>query len=64
VTELVEPIGVGREETAERDGAFPRLDAKQRARLRALGRVRKVESGQILFRAGDETSDFFVVESG
>jgi thioredoxin reductase (NADPH) len=64
VTELVEPIGVGREETAERDGAFPRLDEEQRTRLRALGRVRKVESGEILFRAGDETSDFFVIESG
>jgi thioredoxin reductase (NADPH) len=29
-----------------------------------LGRVRTVESGEVLFAAGDEGSDFFVVESG
>ena len=51
-------------ETAERDGAFPRLNDEQLARLRKLGRVRKVEPGEVLFAAGDEGSDFFVIESG
>jgi len=60
----VEPIGAGLPETPYREGAFPRLDDDQRARLRAMGRVRKVEAGEVLFRAGDQTSDFFVIESG
>jgi thioredoxin reductase (NADPH) len=64
VTERVEPIGIGEEETKERDGAFPRLDEAQRERLRKMGRAREVEAGEVLFRAGDETTDFFVVESG
>jgi thioredoxin reductase (NADPH) len=59
-----QPIGAGVEETVNRDGAFPRLDEDQRARLRALGRVRAVEVGEVLFSAGDESSDFFVIESG
>jgi thioredoxin reductase (NADPH) len=49
VTERVEPI---------------RLDEAQRERLRKMGRAREVEAGEVLFRAGDETTDFFVVESG
>jgi thioredoxin reductase (NADPH) len=60
----MEPIGAGVPETPNRDGAFPRLDDDQRARLRKLGRVRAVESGEVLFAAGDESSDFFVIESG
>jgi len=64
MTERVEPIGVGETETPEQDGAFPRLDDGQRVRLRALGAVRAVEPGEVLFRAGDESSDFFVIESG
>ena len=32
--------------------------------MRELGRVRKVEPGEVLFAAGDESSDFFVIESG
>ena len=59
-----EPVGAGVPETVERDGAFPRLDEDQRARLRELGRARKVEPGEVLFAAGDESSDFFVIESG
>jgi thioredoxin reductase (NADPH) len=58
------PIGAGVEEPVNRDGAFPRLDESQMERLRELGRVRAVESGEVLFAAGDETSDFFVVQSG
>jgi thioredoxin reductase (NADPH) len=32
--------------------------------LRKLGRVRKVQTGDVLFAAGDAGSDFFVIESG
>ena len=59
-----EPIGAGVPETVDRDGAFPRLSDEQRERLRQLGRLRKVEQGEVLFAAGDESSDFFVIESG
>jgi thioredoxin reductase (NADPH) len=55
---------VGVAETVDRDGTAPRLDDDQRARLRKLGRVRTVEPGEVLFAAGDESSDFFVIESG
>src|SRR3989442_798367 len=51
-------------ETADREGAFPRLNDEQLARLRKLGRVHKIESGEVLFAAGDAGSDFFVIESG
>ena len=54
VTGAVEPIGAGEEETPDRDGAFPRLADEQLARLRALGRVRRVEAGEILFAEGDQ----------
>jgi thioredoxin reductase (NADPH) len=57
-------IGAGLAETVDRDGAAPRLDDDQRARLRKLGRVRKVEGGEVLFAAGDTGTDFFVIESG
>jgi thioredoxin reductase (NADPH) len=57
-------IGAGLPETVARDGAAPRLDDDQRARLRELGRVRKVQTGDVLFAAGDAGSDFFVIESG
>ncbi len=59
-----EPLGAGMAEPLDRNGAFPRLNAEQRGRLRAVGRVRAVESGEILFREGDAGYDFFVVESG
>ena len=57
-------IGAGVSEVVDRDGAFPRLDDDQRARLRGLGRVRAVEAGEVLFAAGDRGADFFVIESG
>ena len=57
-------IGAGVSEVVDRDGAFPRLDDDQRARLRGLGRVRAVEAGEVLFAAGDQGADFFVIESG
>jgi thioredoxin reductase (NADPH) len=58
------PIAAGVPETVHRDGAFPRLDDDQRARLLELGRLRTVESGEVLFAAGEVGSDFFVIESG
>jgi thioredoxin reductase (NADPH) len=58
------PVGAGVPETPDRDGAFPRLDEDQLAMSRRLGRVRAVEAGEVLFAAGDERSDFFVIESG
>jgi thioredoxin reductase (NADPH) len=61
---MTEPLGAGLEEPANRQGAFPRLDDEQRARLLRLGTVRKVEAGEVLFRAGAADYDFFVVESG
>src|SRR4029453_8795793 len=57
-------IGAGMPETAERDGAFPRLDEGQMSRLRQLGERRAVEPGDVLFEAGDAESDFYVIESG
>jgi thioredoxin reductase (NADPH) len=57
-------FGAGVAEPVDRDVAFPRLNDDQRARLRELGRLRTVESGEVLFAAGDAGADFFVVESG
>jgi thioredoxin reductase (NADPH) len=59
-----EPLGGGVEETPDRQGAFPRLDEVQRAKFRAVGTLREVASGEVLFREGDPNYDFFVVESG
>jgi thioredoxin reductase (NADPH) len=64
ITRVNGEIGAGVPETVDRDGAFPRLDDHQRARLLELGRLREVESGEVLFAAGDAGSDFFIVESG
>jgi thioredoxin reductase (NADPH) len=58
------PLGAGMEEPPNRSGAFPRLDDDQRARLRAIGEVRQVESGEVLFRDGDTGYPFVIVESG
>jgi thioredoxin reductase (NADPH) len=40
------------------------LTESQRDRLRALGETRAVSPGEVLFQDGDESYDFFVVESG
>ena len=61
---MSEPLGVGMEEPADRQGAFPRLTDDQRARLRAAGEVRTVSPGDVLFTDGDADYPFFVVESG
>jgi thioredoxin reductase (NADPH) len=59
-----EPLGVGMDEPADSQGAFPRLTDDQRARLRAAGEVRTVSPGDVLFTDGDADYPFFVVESG
>src|SRR4051794_532479 len=57
-------LGAGVEEPSDRNGAFPRLSEDQRARLRAVGTVRAVEPGEILFAEGEAGYPFLVVESG
>jgi thioredoxin reductase (NADPH) len=59
-----EPLGLGMDEPVDRDGAFPRLGDDQRAGLRAVGEVRSVAPGEVLFQEGDANYPFFVVESG
>ena len=59
-----EPLGTGFDEPVNRNGAFPRLGIEQRNRVRAVGHVRKVEPGEVLFREGQAGYDFFLVESG
>ncbi len=61
---MPDALGIGLEEPLDRNGAFPRLNDEQRGRLRTIGTVRDVVPGDILFREGDESYDFFVVESG
>jgi thioredoxin reductase (NADPH) len=51
-------------ETADRSGAFPRLDDGQLAALEAIGERRRVQRGDVLFREGDTRYDFFVILSG
>jgi thioredoxin reductase (NADPH) len=61
---VTEPLGIGVEEPPDRNGAFPRLNDGQRARLLAVGRLRRVAPGEVLFQDGDDSYDFFVIESG
>src|SRR3954452_19774741 len=59
-------LGVGEEETPDRFGlgAFPRLDDDQMQKFRGWGKVRKVEPGEVLFAAGEEGGNFFIIQSG
>ena len=53
--------------TAARSNAermFPALNSAQIARVAARGRLRPVQSGEVLFEAGVATTGFFVVVSG
>jgi thioredoxin reductase (NADPH) len=59
-----EPLGAGVDEEPDSLGAFPRLNEAQRARFRAVGTLRDVVPGELLFREGDPNYDFFIVESG
>ncbi len=53
---------IGSRETLPR--AFPTLTAEQIDRIRPLGRVRQVRSGDILFKPGDSAVPFYVLLSG
>jgi thioredoxin reductase (NADPH) len=48
----------------DRDAAFPRLGEELLAVLDAVGERRPLENGEVLFRAGDRWSEFFVVIRG
>src|SRR3954466_10130617 len=52
------------EETRDRQGAFPRLGDDALAALEEKGARRAVREGELLFQAGDQTYDFFVVLTG
>jgi thioredoxin reductase (NADPH) len=56
--------GIGEPESADLHGAFPRLTDEQLELLRSVGTERPVKAGDILFREGDDSYDFFVVEEG
>ena len=43
---------------------FPRLTDAQLSRISAAGQHRGVQAGEVLFEAGDQNTDFFVVISG
>jgi thioredoxin reductase (NADPH) len=46
------------------DEAFPALSDEQWARLQAYGSAQEVESGALLFGAGEATHDLILVDSG
>ncbi len=58
------PTLPGFEETRDRQGAFPRLSDDALAALDERGSRHAVEAGELLFRDGDESYDFFAVLSG
>src|SRR5450432_3352872 len=47
-----------------REELFPKLAAQHIERIAAVGRKRKVNTGEILFNQGDTNMPFFVVVSG
>src|SRR5258706_194701 len=53
---------IGSSQTLPR--AFPVLTAEQIERIRPMGRLRQVQTGDILFQPGDTTVPFFVLLSG
>src|SRR4051794_19833477 len=61
---MPEVPGLGEPETADLHGAFPRLTDEQMEMLRAAGTERDVHRGDVLFREGDKTYDFFAVVTG
>lgn len=52
------------EETRDQQGAFPRLSDDAMAALAERGTRRPTREGELLFREGDESYDFFAVVSG
>ncbi len=57
-------LGHGLPETADREGAFPRLNELQLERLRPLGETLHVMPGDVLFSEGEQDFNFYVIESG
>jgi thioredoxin reductase (NADPH) len=51
-------------ETPDPDDAHPRLTPQQIAALERLGERRRVQAGEVLYRAGDRDHPFFVVLDG
>jgi thioredoxin reductase (NADPH) len=51
-------------ETPDLTGAFPRLSDEQIGMLAGHGRRRRTQAGDVLYREGDRTCDFFVVLRG
>jgi thioredoxin reductase (NADPH) len=51
-------------ETPDIYGAYPRLSEQQIAVLQNYGEVRPTRKGQVLFREGDKSCDFYVVLDG
>ena len=51
-------------ETPDRQGAYPRLSDEQLAMLASRGSTRPTSEGEILFREGDPSCDFFVILDG
>jgi thioredoxin reductase (NADPH) len=54
----------GDAETPDLNGAFPRLSEEQIAALARHGAQRRTQVGDVLFREGDRTCDFFVITEG
>jgi thioredoxin reductase (NADPH) len=48
----------------ESDAAWPTLGASTLAELEPFGEIRSVSPGDMLYRAGDDTPDFFIVLEG
>src|SRR5947207_7676039 len=46
------------------DQVFPTLTAAQIARVKAHGRLRRVEQGEVILDADDQNASFFVVVTG
>jgi thioredoxin reductase (NADPH) len=51
-------------ETPDLHGAFPRLGEQQLAALVKHGERRRTRAGEVLFRKGDQSYDFFVILEG
>jgi thioredoxin reductase (NADPH) len=64
VSEDPPQIAAGLPATPDQGGTSPRLDEEQMTRFRELGRSRTTANGDVLFAAGDEGADFFVIASG
>jgi thioredoxin reductase (NADPH) len=58
------PATLALDETADLQGAFPRLSSEQLQVLSGLGTQHRTEVNDVLYREGDASCDFFVILSG